>query len=139
MKRTLLIALIALALVAAACGGGDDDGTLRLEVSDSPLGEILTTSTGDTLYLFVPDAQSDATCYGECAGNWPPLTAEIGTGSGVDDDLLGSVARDDAGIQVTYNGWPLYYFGGDSGAGDANGQGVNDVWFVVDAAGDAIQ
>ncbi|MDH5372750.1 MAG: hypothetical protein OEX97_07385, partial [Acidimicrobiia bacterium] len=39
---------------------------------------------------------------------------------------------------VTYNGWPLYYFANDSAPGDINGQGLNDVWYVVSAEGDAI-
>jgi predicted lipoprotein with Yx(FWY)xxD motif len=39
---------------------------------------------------------------------------------------------------VTLNGWPLYYFAGDSAAGDTNGQGVNDVWWVLTPAGEKI-
>lgn len=138
MKKALTTVLVAFALIAAACGGGDDDGALRLEMSDSALGQILTTSTGDTLYLFMPDAQSATTCYDQCATNWPPLTADIVAGDGVDADLIGSVTRDDAGTQVTYNGWPLYYFARDSAPGETNGQGVNDVWYVLDADGEAI-
>ena len=42
----------------------------------------------------------------------------------VEDDAHGT-------SQVTYDGWPLYYFQGDEAAGDANGQGLNDVWWVV--------
>lgn len=137
MQRSLTAFILAIALVAAACGG-DDDGSLRLELSDSSLGEIVTTSAGDTLYLFVPDAQGDSVCYDQCATNWPPLITEVVAGDGIDADLIGSVERTDAGTQVTYNGWPLYYFAGDEAAGDTNGQGLNDVWYVVDASGDAI-
>ena len=39
---------------------------------------------------------------------------------------------------MTYNGWPLYYFSGDAAPGDTNGQALNDVWWVVDATGNAI-
>jgi predicted lipoprotein with Yx(FWY)xxD motif len=51
---------------------------------------------------------------------------------------MGSVARTDGSEQVTYNGWPLYYFANDAAPGDTNGQGVNEVWYVLDAAGDGI-
>jgi hypothetical protein len=39
---------------------------------------------------------------------------------------------------VTYNGHPLYYFTGDSGAGAAHGQGSKAFgagWYVVSASG----
>jgi predicted lipoprotein with Yx(FWY)xxD motif len=39
---------------------------------------------------------------------------------------------------VTFNGHPLYYFIKDSSAGDVVGQGYNNVWFVLDATGNAI-
>lgn len=138
MQRRLTLMILVLALIAAACGG-DDDGALRLELSDSSLGEIVTTSAGDTLYLFIPDGQGESACYDACAANWPPLIAEVVAGDGIDADLIGSVERTDTGTQVTYNGWPLYYFGGDNAAGDTNGQGLNGVWYVVDASGDAIE
>jgi alpha-glucoside transport system substrate-binding protein len=37
-------------------------------------------------------------------------------------------------MQTTYKGWPLYYFVNDQAAGDTLGQGVNNVWFVIDPA-----
>ncbi len=46
-------------------------------------------------------------------------------------DLLGTVTRKDGYVQVTYNGWPLYCFAADQGPGDAIGQNVSNVWFVV--------
>jgi predicted lipoprotein with Yx(FWY)xxD motif len=42
------------------------------------------------------------------------------------------------GRQVTANGWPLDTFAKDAVAGDTNGQGLNDVWFVVGPDGTAI-
>ncbi len=41
-------------------------------------------------------------------------------------------------MQTTYNGWPLYYFAEDAAAGDVNGQGVGDKWYVIDAEGNGI-
>ena len=106
-------------------------------LSSSDLGDVLTDQDGNILYLFTPDAQGPSVCNGDCAVAWPPLV-EATAGDGVDGSLLGTADRDDGSAQATYNGWPLYYFAGDSAPGDVNGQGVNDVWYVVDAAGDGV-
>jgi predicted lipoprotein with Yx(FWY)xxD motif len=110
----------------------------ELQLASTDLGDILTDSDGNTLYLFVPDAQSESVCYDQCEAAWPALSGEVAAGAGVDGSLLGTAERTDGAVQVTYNGWPLYYFANDAAPGDLNGQGVNDVWFVVDSTGDAV-
>jgi predicted lipoprotein with Yx(FWY)xxD motif len=86
--------------------------------------------------MFMPDAQGDTSqCNDQCADAWPPLEEIAEVGDGLDQALVGSITRADGTTQGTYNGWPLYYFSGDSAPGDVNGQGVNDVWWVVDATG----
>ena len=52
---------------------------------------------------------------------------------------LSTTTREDGTTQVTYNTWPLYYFAPDAAPGDARGQNVGGVWFVVTAAGQAVQ
>ena len=73
-------------------------------------------------------------CTGQCADNWPPLlvgdNASLAAGEGVTGEL-GTIERGNGALQVTYNGLPLYYWSGDTAPGDADGQGFNDVWFVV--------
>jgi predicted lipoprotein with Yx(FWY)xxD motif len=49
-----------------------------------------------------------------------------------------TITATDGSTQVTLNGWPLYYYAGDSAAGDTAGQGVNEVWWVVGANGEKI-
>lgn len=107
-------------------------------VADSSLGSILVDRDGNTLYLFTPDEQGESVCYDQCEANWPPLVGEVEAGDGVNGSLLGLAPRQDGSEQVTYNGWPLYYFANDAAPGDVNGQGVNDVWYVVSPEGDAI-
>lgn len=99
------------------------------------LGSVLTDQEGRTLYLFTKDTKdpSQTTCVAECATQWPPLlttTAEVQV-SGVDQALVGTVTRPEGGTQVTVGGWPLYTFAKDTAPGQANGQGVKDVWFAV--------
>lgn len=107
-------------------------------VAESPLGSILVDGDGNTLYLFTPDQQGESVCYDQCEASWPPLVDEVLAGDGVDAASLGSVARTDGSQQVTYNGWPLYYFANDAAPGDTNGQGINDVWYVLDGTGEAV-
>jgi predicted lipoprotein with Yx(FWY)xxD motif len=104
-------------------------------------GEILTDGEGRTLYLFTQDAGGASTCSGDCATAWPPFTVEgeAMAGTGVDQALLGTITRDDGTTQVTYNGHPLYYYAEDINAGDTTGQGVGDVWYLVNAQGEQVE
>lgn len=123
-----------------------DDGAMAdaatIALGSTDLGEVLVGPDGMTLYLYDPDAQGDSTCYDQCATAWPPLTLDDGgpvAGDGVDAALLGTTERTDGTTQVTYDGWPLYYWAQDAAPGDATGQAVNDVWWVLDASGEPIR
>ena len=92
------------------------------------------------MYLWVKDTGDASQCSGACAGAWPPVPA-TGTvtagGSAVASDL-GTITRSDGTKQVTYDGHPLYYFSGDSGAGTATGQGSDGFgakWWLVSPSG----
>ena len=47
-------------------------------------------------------------------------------------------AQADGTQQLAYNGHLLYLFVGDKAAGDANGQGLGGIWYVLSASGDKI-
>uniref|UniRef100_A0A540VG41 Lipoprotein n=2 Tax=Litorilinea aerophila TaxID=1204385 RepID=A0A540VG41_9CHLR len=96
---------------------------------------------GMTLYLFLRDEPNVSNCYDACASRWPPLLVdgEPVAGEGVDPALLGITERTDGTLQVTYNGWPLYYFARDERPGDTLGQGVGDVWYVISPTGEVVQ
>jgi predicted lipoprotein with Yx(FWY)xxD motif len=105
-------------------------------------GTIVVDGAGRTLYLFDKDTAdpSKSNCDGDCAAMWPPVKAESGTpeADGVDASLVGTVTRSDGSEQVTLNGWPLYTFAKDTKAGDARGQAVGGVWWVVGPDGKKI-
>jgi hypothetical protein len=73
-------------------------------------------------------------CYDQLAVNWlPSMLAEsqpLTGGSGVTGEL-GITERTIGGNQVTYNGWPLYYWLQDTATGDKPGYLVNNVWFIA--------
>lgn len=114
-----------------------ETATVQTEMHDE-LGEILVGPDGLTLYMFEQDTQGEAasTCYDDCAAAWPPLTVdETPTAGDAVMAELETLERDGESMQVVANGWPLYYFASDESPGDANGQGVNDIWWVLDAEG----
>ena len=115
------------------------DAALKLSIADSSLGKILVDGTGKTLYMFTKDTPNTSNCSGQCLAAWPALVGKPTAGSGVDNAKLGSFARPDGSTQASYNGWPLYYWKGDSKAGDTTGQKVNDVWFVLDRDGKPVK
>jgi predicted lipoprotein with Yx(FWY)xxD motif len=108
--------------------------------SNSEYGEILTDGQGRAVYLFTQDTGDTSTCTGTCAERWPPVLSEgdAMAGTGVDQAMLGTTTREDGTTQVTYNGHPLYYYAQDASAGDVNGQGVGDVWYLLDASGNEV-
>jgi hypothetical protein len=82
-------------------------------------------------------------CSGGCANAWPPLTAmgapTAGPGATASD--LSTISRADGTKQVTYAGHPLYYFAGDSGAGQTNGEGSKGFgapWYLVAPSGQPV-
>ena len=99
---------------------------------------VLTDSRGMTLYYFTPDRGGKVTCAGGCAQAWPPLKVAGGTPApGAPDGLSGSVGtvqNPEGGTQLTFNRWPLYTYAGDTGPGQATGQGQGGKWFVVTSA-----
>lgn len=114
-------------------------GGSAVMTSETDLGTVLVDAAGTTLYMFEPDNQGPSVCEGDCIAAWPALAGPATAGAGVDAALLGTITRADDGTeQVTYNGWPLYHFAQDAAAGDINGQGMNDKWYVVDPTGTPI-
>jgi len=114
----------------------------------SGLGTVLVDGQGLTLYMFVPDDQrGQSTCYKACASGWPPLRLPTGVtvpvaGGQAEPSLLGTTSRKDGGLQVTYNGWPLYIWVGDTQPGQATGQGIDSLggyWYVLSPKGQVIK
>ena len=96
-------------------------------------GDYLTGPTGMTLYIRSLDSAGVSTCTNTtCMTNWPALTVATGqsvTGPAGASGAFGIMTLTDARLAVTYNGWPLYYFSGDSVAGDTTGIGqAAGVW-----------
>jgi len=149
--RLPLIVVVALAaVVLAACSsssktpasGGGNQAPTTLMTHTGSAGTYLTDNRGVALYDFVNDTPTSSSCVGACATVWPPLTGTATAGTGVTGSMITTITRPDGTKQVAYNGHPLYYYHGDSAAGQTNGQGQNlngGLWWLLSPAGTEIK
>lgn len=143
VRNNLLTVAGVIAAMALTLSLAQEDGTALTLGDSADHGLFIADGAGMALYVFLPDEQGASTCTGDCAANWPPvLVATADTvpalAEGLDASLVGTVGRDDGTIQLTYNDWPLYHFAADAAAGETNGQGVGESWYLIDAAGEPI-
>ncbi len=158
LKRSLLIAFgIFIAMFIAACGsttttggglygggstnppapatGGNGSAVISTAtVTVKGQSEtVLTDGQGRTLYYFTADTATQSAVSSNLAKIWHPLLFTGSGGPTSSTSLAGKLsAQTDAnGNQVEYNGHPLYTFSGDTAPGQANGEGVAGMWFVV--------
>jgi predicted lipoprotein with Yx(FWY)xxD motif len=153
-----LAGLVAIALMAAACGAGATasptiaplvlptqgpvataspaapaatpapaTGGVIVGTATTSLGVVLVAPNGLTLYTRAGDSANTSSCTGQCLAAWPALTVPAGSAASAGTGVTGTVGTftrtDDGTTQVTYKGLPLYFWTGDSKAGDVNGQG----------------
>jgi predicted lipoprotein with Yx(FWY)xxD motif len=152
MKRVFVLLAVAAAVVPAAAlsgnrseqsrpsGGSATDaaqmGPLTLTLRNTRYGRILFDGKNRVLYGFTRDRRGGPSrCYGACAAAWPVYYSRgsLKAGRGVKQSLLGTVRRRDGRRQITYNGWPLYYYAHE-GPGEVKCQNVREfggLWLVV--------
>jgi predicted lipoprotein with Yx(FWY)xxD motif len=127
-KTGVIVALGA--LFGSVLVEGTADAASRVVVSttkNTKLGTILVSHK--TLYTLKP---SKTPCSAACLKIWPALTLPKGVnkavaGTGVSASKLGAVKRNNGTHQVTYAGKPLYWFVGDTAAGQVHGN-ITDTW-----------
>ena len=141
----MLLALGTTLVVVAALGGEaaapartpDAKPRPTLTVRNSQFGRIIFDTRGRALYAFTRDPKrGKSRCYGACATAWPVYFAKrpLRAGKGVRQALIGTTRRRNGRLQLTYNGWPLYYYVNDVRPGQVTCQNVNEfggLWLVV--------
>jgi predicted lipoprotein with Yx(FWY)xxD motif len=132
----MLLAVGFLLTFSISCSDDDDTPdpveTFDIQEKDSKAGKVLTDKDGKTLYFFTKDVAGMSACSGNCLANWPVFSvANPKLGAGLNAADFGTITRAEGGTQVTYKGWPLYYFKNDAAAGDVNGENVGGIWFVA--------
>jgi predicted lipoprotein with Yx(FWY)xxD motif len=126
--------------IFASCSKSDSPATtppvmppISVQVkTDSHFGSVLTDEKGKTLYFFSNDASDTSTCSGGCLVSWPAFYKDNATfDASLTKTDFGTISHSDGSKQITYKGWPLYYFQNDANAGDILGDGVGGIWFVA--------
>ncbi|HEY2563579.1 MAG TPA: hypothetical protein VGI44_07685 [Acidimicrobiales bacterium] len=131
MKRTSKVRVTRIAGVAFAVGGlagslaaagvaSAATGTTISTAKNAKVGTYLVS--GKTVYTL----QGGKPCSAACLKFWPAVTLPAGVtkpqaGAGVTAAKLGTKKTSTGALQVTYGGKPLYFFVGDTSAGQVNG------------------
>jgi len=150
MKISIAIALMSgLMVTTIDCKKDDNKITsptqLQKEISlqtSTALGKYLVDRQNRTLYFFSNDLNGQDSCTAGCQAFWPifnvnNLTSDkLGDGLSISD--FGSVISVSGKNQLTYKGWPLYYYAPavngtntQEAPGQTLGEAVNNEWFVA--------
>jgi predicted lipoprotein with Yx(FWY)xxD motif len=127
----LAVGGLSAALLGAGTAGATTHAAAKSVVvstaKSAKFGTVLVS--GKTLYTLKP---SKTACTAACLKVWPALVLPSGqskatAGSGVTASKLGTKTRSGGVRQVTYGGKALYFFVGDTGTGQVNGN-LSDEW-----------
>jgi predicted lipoprotein with Yx(FWY)xxD motif len=109
------------------------------------VGTVLVNGDGKTLYMLTSEKGGTLTCTDDngCTKVWPDTELPSGStspiaGSGIQASMLSTVKGPSGALYITYGGWPLYTYWGDTAPGQARGQGIvsfGGTWEALSPAG----
>lgn len=136
---------------AGSSGGSSSNGQPSTSFSAASVpgvGTVVVDGRGRTVYLLTSGDKTNVPCddASGCTKVWPDLPLPSGTssataGSGLQASLLGTKKLSDGETYPTYNGWLMYEYVGDSGPGQAHGEGIQSfggTWHAISASGDPV-
>ena len=158
--------MVALTGLVAGCGGGSStpstggvQGTTKTKSATpstsfgtakvSGLGTVLVDGSGRTVYVLTSGSQKNVPCTDSsgCTNVWPDLPLPSGkssskAGMGLESSLLSTKKLSDGETYPTYNGYLVYEYTGDSGPGQANGEGIKSfggTWYALSPSGHLVK
>jgi predicted lipoprotein with Yx(FWY)xxD motif len=133
LKSRDVLALTIASAAIVSIGAAAPVSTIDLAYNEA-LGEYLVDQDGLTLYYFTCDAPDcrKSSCGDTCVHYWPPFhTGQLIIHKNLSWFDFDTIYREDGSAQITYKGWPLYYYINDHSPGEIRGQGIDDAWFVA--------
>lgn len=131
MNKIIGCILAAFILLAGYTVAMAMDNPIKIQEKEG-IGKYLTDNNGMTLYWFKKDTPGKSACEGPCVDKWPIYYQESAkVPAGMKAGELATITRSDGKKQTTFRGYPLYYWMNDKKAGETLGQGVNNVWYIV--------
>jgi predicted lipoprotein with Yx(FWY)xxD motif len=147
--------------VVAACGGSEtasgpatsssgSNAAITVMTANVPgVGTVLVNGDGRTLYMLTSEQGGKITCTDDngCTKTWPDTELPSGVthgvvGNGAQASQLSTVKSADGHLYLTYGGWPLYTYSGDTGSMQAHGEGITSfggTWYVLNASGTPVK
>ena len=135
LTTVAIAALIALSVSGSAALAANEAMSPKLvrTIMDKQLGEVLTTSKKQAIYIWKSEPKGKIRCTGACAKAWPPVLVKKGVVvpmhyAGIRGDF-GTIRRPDGSRQLTLDRQALYTY-----AHEQPGQVLcNNVdnWFAV--------
>lgn len=155
LSTTAFTLLGGASLLLAACGGSSDTSSSGgggaaaaytfSTANVAGLGTVLVNGDNRTIYILSSEAGGKLTCTDDngCTKVWPDTELPSGVsagiaGNGAQSSQLGTVKSPDGKLYVTYGGYPLYTYSGDSGPKQNHGQNITSfggTWYAIDASG----
>lgn len=88
----------------------------------SDAGSYLADENGMTLYWYTKDSTGTSTCNGPCEAQRPAYYRDVfRIPKTMNRSDFGTILRSDGKKQLTFRGYPLYYWKGDRKTGDTGG------------------
>jgi predicted lipoprotein with Yx(FWY)xxD motif len=140
-RRTAIASLVGAVASFAPLTLAGATGTQLQKITVKPFSGILANAKRHTLYVLSVEKGGQLHCKSACTPIWPPLLVKssvtsVSLGAGV-VGRIGFIKRSTTMKQVTYNGFPVYTFSGDSGPSQVNGQGIvadGGTWHLTNAS-----
>jgi predicted lipoprotein with Yx(FWY)xxD motif len=132
MKKMMMFLVVIGMLFAGVCVVMGMHHEIKIQ-QKAGIGKYLTDTEGKTLYWFKNDSPGKSTCSGPCLEKWPIYYREaVAVPAGMKANEFATITRADGKKQTAFRGMPLYYWVNDTQAGQTGGQGVNNLWYVID-------